>query len=252
MVVLYSRFTRFSTIFTFQLSASPVNLPTSVSDPYILPLDEKKEGDSSASLDYSHRESHSICNLELKAVRYKARDKSNQSELGSRYRECGIRFFQLTLLYSNLHLRQCLYAGFPAAQSIHVQSPQIQRCARLFKNPAKVIDYDFIVPNRYPIENREHLACGSSPQRIDQKESGAEASVSEEDPWTLNFEWLKNEIERNTFKSTDLGGPPFSTFAPLEQCLDLMGSAILDKLENRTPGLISLSVNYLHFQIEHC
>lgn len=243
MVLLYSSLTSFSTIYTFGFSQSLAGFPQSLSDPYILPLDSKtshslpSEGKNEAS-----DKSNSISSLDLQLIHYKSRAGQTESGLGSFYHTNGAKFFQLIIFYNDMSLYRCLYVGQPLKNIMQVEPPRVQHRAKTPKSFAGVIEDDFIVSDRYSTEDLKCLSPVSlSPAAADVEAVEIEHLSPDEDPWTLNFEWLDKQLRGFSPKSSEFGSGHTVTF---EQCLDMIQSAMLEKVAVGNPGVESMYVNY--------
>lgn len=240
MVVLYSRLTSYSTVFTFGFSQSLTDFPQSLSDPYILSLEARDySGYTLADQDHSYIKSRPISNLVLTRICYESQTRWTASGLGSRYQADGVKFFNLTTLHNDMSLRQRLYVGLSPTKSIHVESPGHQRRKYPPKSQTRVVDEvvenDFIVPHWYPVD------IGPLSQSAESDDVEIKSLSTEEDPWTLDFEWLGKSLRGDLPQDPDFQDA--HSRAPFEQCLDLIRSAILEKLAARSPGVESMYVH---------
>ena len=236
MVVLYSRLTSLSTIFTFRMPNSPLNVPLSVSDPYLLTLADGKFLSEPHGQHGWSGEAPSVSSLELRLAKYKFPKSSTPSGLGALYREKSVRFFHLSTLYSDLSLQKCVYVGQAATDLSHVRMPVVQSRQDIPKTPMFVSEDQFIVPNRVSAQDWEDPNFESERQ-LGFIDAGEEYRSSiDQDPQTLNFEWLERGIQRLSVRSSnsDLG---ISSAGNMDECLQIMRVATLEKLNTDTPPL---------------
>lgn len=238
MVVLYSRLTSVSTVFTFRMSSWPLGLPLSVSDPFLLVLSDESQGTRALiSADPILVEQESISTLELNRVEYDALDETVQPGLGNQYREGGIKFYQLSILSNNLSLRQCLYVGQSTTVSMQIECPKIHDPANTCKAPAVVSQDGFIVPNRSAFEERGGSKAYTPVIQHDKNNAEGEAFLSDENPWTTNFEWLERSLSNTSLAPGMSKSQPQLSFT---EALELIRSSILDKLTKGTAGIETL------------
>ncbi len=236
LVVLYSRLTSLSTIFTFSMSQNPLGTPLSISDPYLLPLADSASKSESNDPQQLSEESPSLSSLELRCVEYQSPRRSNPSGLGALYREKSIRFYHLSAIYSDLSLRQCLYVGQKATDPTDVQLPAVQNRESIFKTPMFISKDGFIVPNRVSAKDWEDPNIESGPRGGLERKVGRYKSTTGEDPFTLNFEWLEREVQSLSGPSSNPNKDD-SSGANLDLCLQSIQSTLEDKLQSSTPGL---------------
>lgn len=236
MVVLYSRLTSLSTIFTFGMSQSPLSIPLSISDPYLLILAGRES--NSKVHDHQHWSGNhpSISSLELRPARYGFQKGSTPSGLGAFYREKSVRFYHLSTLFSDLSLQKCVYVGQAATDSSHISLPVAQYRQEIPKTPMFVLEDGFIVPNRVSAKGWEDPNLEPELQIALKKEGGGYQSNTDEDPRTLNFEWLERGIQslltRLSTSDTDK-----SSRTNLDECLEIIQTATENKLNIGTPQL---------------
>jgi hypothetical protein len=237
MVVLYSRLTSLSTIFTFGMLQSPLNIPLSISDPYLLPLVNREYDSNLHSHQRSSAETTSVSSLELRVTKYEVQKGFNPSGLGALYRERGVRFYQLSIFYTDLSLQQCVYVGQAATDPSHVQLPTAQNREDILKTPMLISEGGFVVPNRVSAE--EWIDPNLEPEAVTQlqKKSGRDKSDLDEDPWTLNFEWLEREIQSLSRRSSATLNTENSSRANLDECLERVFTATENKLKSGAPQL---------------
>ena len=234
LVLLYSRLTGLTTVFTFQYASSPSNSTPSASDPYLLPLhnDALDTSTFEASPYVLHRSSK-ISAMVLKALDFESPQGSIASGLGQIYSESGVVFYQLSLLTNDLALSECLYVVVPNDFKAEVCPPETINRSVIAKTPAKVFD-DFIVPNGYVDWEYEDLPYISTAEEETDFESRASLTVHQEDPYTISFEWLESEIQ-----DALIGASPTTGF---EQSLDLIQNKIEAKLVSAVPAMETLYV----------
>lgn len=241
MVILYSRLTTLSTVFSFQMSPAPTGLPLSVSDPFLLPLvHEGQDKYIPIRSSCSSTKAPSVTTLGLNIVKYHTLDDSVPGGLGNQYRENGVRFYQLTILYSDFSLRECLYACQLTSDFTQIQPPRTRELAETRKSSAKATEHGFIVPNRLPAEDYEDLMLPRLSQEHKKGMTNAETLGSDEDPWALNFEWLERKISRLSPGCSAAQASKHKLGTPFEECLELIRSAITEKVADYAPGIQTL------------
>ena len=241
MVVLYSRLTSIPTVFTFQMSDRPLNLPVSVSDPFLLLLgDENEDTCALIGSDRASTAKESISTLELKSVRYDVLNESMHSRIGNQYREAGVKFYQLSVLYNNLGLRECLYVGQSTTNSMQIECPRVYKPANIRKNPAKTLQDDFVAPNQSAPEDWDKSSVHTASIRHNHDNVEDEPLLAEEDPWTISFEWLERKIDSLSPGSTAAQTSNNQPRVPLNKFLELIRASVLDNSNERIPGIETL------------
>lgn len=236
LILLYSRLTGLTNVFTFHYSRSHSKLAPSASDPYLLPLpkDRPEILASKANPHVSHRSS-TVSAIILKAVKYESRQGSIPSGLGQDYSENGVVFYQLSLLTKDLALLECLYAEVRNDLMAELCPPNTISRLRVAKTPARITS-DFIAPNGYVDrvdEDSVHIASAE-----EQLDAGIQASLAvlHEDPFTISFKWLDNEIH-----DALAGAYPTTQF---HENLDLLRNKIEDKVASGVPAMETLYVDF--------
>lgn len=149
-----------------------------------------------------------------------------------------VEFYQLSVLFNDLSLSECLFAGLAATLNLDVSPPQRSTRKQVLRTPSKVAD-DFIVSDGCYDEEFETLASGPDVQV--QKERGARArSLTFDDHRrTISFEWLEREMHR------------FHTKSPLvrafNQLLEHVYDEIKDRLRTEVRVMATLSVKLIIF-----
>ena len=236
LVLLYSRLTGLTTVFTFQHARSHSNSASSASDPYLLSLpneglDISTIGASSHVLHGSSR----ISAMVLKALDFQSPQGSIASGLGQIYSESGVVFYQLSLLTNDLALSECLYVMVPNDFKAEVCPPETISRSVIAKTPAKVFS-DFIVPSGYVDWEYEDLSYIPTAEEEPDVESRASLAVHQEDPYTISFEWLESEIH-----DALTGTSPTISF---DQGLDLIQDKIEVKLASAVATMDTLYVEF--------
>ena len=240
LVLLYSRLTGLTTVFTFQCARSHSNLAPSASDPYLLPLPSDGVDTSSlrASPHVLHR-SFRISTMVLKALDFQSPQGSIASGLGQIYCESGVVFYQLSLLTNDLALSECLYVVVPNDFRAEVCPPEIISRSVIAKTPAKIFS-DFIVPSGYVDWEYEDLPYIPTAEEELDVESRANLAVHQEDLYTISFEWLESEIQDALTRASPTTG--------FDQGLDLIQNKIEVQLASAVPTMETLYVEVLLFR----
>lgn len=238
MVVLYSRLTSLSTIFTFGMLQSPLTIPLSLSDPYLLPLVNRGYDSILHSHQRSSAETTSVSSLELRVIKYEVQKGSTPSGLGALYRERAVRFYQLSIFYSDLSLQQCVYVGHTTTDPSHFQLLTAQNREDILKTPMLISEAGFVVPNRVSAEEWiDPNSVESEAVTQLRKEGGRYKPHLDKDPWTLNFEWLEREIQSLSRRISSNQNAEKSSRANLDTGLEKIFAATESKLKNGAPQL---------------
>lgn len=225
MVLLYSRLSALTSVYTFRISDSPPGLPVSVSDPFVLPLSHViQDGPQLNQSDPTISSGRFFSTLEFTRVKYAAAvGKSKLGEFG---------FFQLSVLYNDLSLSECLYFGQTTRNSSSIPVPEIQNYPAHRKAPTKSMGKGFIVPNKIPLNRSiEPNPQGLSSQH-EKNVTRDRGSNPKDDPRTLNFEIIERRIHELLSESTTYENTTNSAIRPLDQCLELIQSLILNKVHD--------------------
>lgn len=242
MLVLYSRLTSLSTIFTFRMPRSPLYISLSVSDPYLLNLAAGEYFPHLCGHQQWSREFPSLSSIELRVAEYQSRKGSTPSGLGTLYRDQSVKFYYLSTFYSDLSLQRRLYVGQAATDLAHIHPPVVQSRQDIPKSSMYVSDDDrFVIPNRVSVEDWQDLNLAAGLQ------TGSENKVRECQPDVnencrrLNFEWLEQDIQRSLteFSRSNAG----RSKSNIDDCFDVIQTAIKENLRNNTPQLNLLQVH---------
>ena len=236
LVLLYSRLTGLTTVFTFHYARSHSNLAPSASDPYLLPLpNDGLDTSTLGARPYVFHRSSRISAMVLKTLDFQSPQGSIASGLGEIYSETGVVFYQLSLLTNDLALSECLYAVVPNDFKEEVCAPKIISRPVIAKTPAKVFS-DFIVPNGYvdwEYEDSPYIATAEEDPGV---QGRASLAVHQEDLYTISLEWLENEIH-----DASTGASPTVGF---DQGLDLIQNKIEVKLASAVATMETLYVEF--------
>ena len=168
-------------------------------------------------------------------MQYESRRGSIQSGLGQTYLENDVAFYQLSLLTNDLTLSECLYAEVQNEFNVKMCPPNTFSRLGIAKTPAKILT-DFIVPNGYLDRDYED----SSEIRTAGEESDAESRASlvvlKDDPCTISFEWLENEIHGTLIDTS-------ATMA-FHKTLERLQNEIEDKVASGIPTMETLYVKH--------
>lgn len=224
MVLLYSRLSALTSVYTFKISDSPPGLPVSESDPFLLPLSHVIQ----ANPELNHpnpaiSRGRSLSTLEFTKVKYAAVGKSKFREFG---------FFQLSVLYSDMSLSECLYFGQTTRNRTSMPIPEIQTYPAQVKAPTRSLGKGFIVPNKIPLNRFNEPKPPGLYSQNDKYATRGEVSRANEDSRTLNFEIIERKIHKHLSEYTTYESSTNSSLKPLDQCLELMRPLILNKVHD--------------------
>lgn len=236
MVVLYSRLTSLSTIFTFGISQAPLSIPVSTSDPYLLPLTGNEHHSKLQKLQNWSRKTPSISSLELRSASYIPQKDFTPTESGVMYRENSVRFYYLSILYNDLSLQKCLYVGQATTDPTRVLLSEIHFGQTTFGTTTFVSENGFIVANRVSAKSRDDLSSKTEMQIAPNKKKGKYQSKAGEDPLTINFEWLERGLH-SLLTGTFRPGTRVSSDVSFDECLETLKDETENKLDIGTPQL---------------
>lgn len=236
LVLLYSRLTGLTTVFTFQYAGSHSDLAPSASDPYLLPLpNDGLDTSTLGASSYVFHGSSRISAMVLKTLDFQSPQGSIASGLGQIYSESGVVFYQLSLLTNDLALSECLYVVVPNDFEEEICPPKTIGRPVIAKTPAKVFS-DFIVPNGYVDWEHEDSLHIPTAEEDPSVRGRASLAVHQEDPYTISFEWLESEIH-----DASTGASPTVGF---DQGLDLIQNKLEVKLASAVATMETLYVEF--------
>ncbi len=235
LVLLYSRLTGLTNTFNFQYAKSSSNLAPSTSDPCLLrlPIDGPDTLTLRANPHGSHRVRVSA--MVLKTLKYESPQGSILSGLGQIYFENNVVFYQLSVFTNDLALSECLYVEVQNEIKVELCPPNTFSRSGIAKTPATLLD-DFIVPDGYVDRDYEDSSQMRTAEKEPDAESQANLAVLNEDPCTISFEWLENEL-RGTL--TDASPTP-----AFHENLELLQNGIEDKVASAIPTMETLYVKF--------
>lgn len=224
MVLLYSRLSALTSVYTFKISDSPSGLPVSLSDPFVLPLSQDiQDGPQLNRSDPTISKGRFISTLRFTKAKYAAVGESKLGQFG---------FYQLSVLYNDLSLSECLYFGQTTGNSPSVPIPEIQNYPAHRKPPASSLEKGFIVPNKIPFDRLNEPSTQGLSFQHDKDAPRGKSPHSKEDLRTLNFEIIERKIHELLSESTTHENSANSAPKPLDQCLELIRTLILNKVHD--------------------
>lgn len=241
LVLLYSRLTGLTTVYTFQILPSPLDLPISASDPYFLGLSNPIDISEKPVIAPCLTQWKAISSLVLRDVEYNVRPGSTPSGPGLQYAKGNVRFYQLCTLFNDLSIEQSLYASTPAGRITLIHPPDFEVQIAPTKS-AKIIKNSFIVPHGVSDGKRSYLHTDSSLVHEGERMMGEDSNSDDGDPWTVNFEWLERHIQSFTPSSLTLGRPTSPVVKSFSDLLDIMQSVIANDPIPEEPGIKLLYV----------
>lgn len=223
MVLLYSRLSAHTSVYTFKISDSPSRLPVSVSDPFVLPLSHDiQDGPQLNRSDPTISKGRFISTLRFTKAKYAAVGEFMLGQFG---------FYQLSVLYNDLSLSESLYFG-QTRNSSSVPIPEIQNYPAHRKTPASSLEKGFIVPNKIPFDRLNEPSTQGLSFQHDKDAARGKNPHSKEDLRTLNFEIIERKIHELLSESTTHENSANSAPKPLDQCLELIRTLILNKVHD--------------------
>ena len=249
LVLLYSRLTGLTTVYTFQKSPATIGLSQSTSDPYALNLSNVV--DKSAHLATTARpvQQKSISTLMLQKLEYAIRPGYGSSGKGNQYMKGNVRFYQLSTLFNDLSIEQSLYASAPSGRITSIHPPDITLLA-VPKLSAKTAIDRFIVPDGILDEDMikshdESNNIGSKERMIEEDSaSGADGQ------WTVNFQWLERHLHSFAPRSCSLERITSPIAKSFEGVLEILQSVLGHKPNSDESGIRLLYVySFVTFRI---
>lgn len=198
MVVLYSRTSELTTVFTFGLTPS-LQLPQSISDPFILPLSnmqrEEASGANEPQITSQKRILSTLC-LRLLTDSYLSRARSEEP-LDESF-PSGMPLYQLFILYKDLGVSERLYVylgdgenplGRYLAQKIQLSS------AETLKVTGRK---SFVVPDAFMSDAEGSDSRNEvSNDEVVRNTRRRKSSTASKDAWVLDLKWLATAIEES-------------------------------------------------------
>ena len=171
----------------------------------------------------------------LKALKYESPQGSILSGLGQIYFENNIVFYQLSVFTNDLALSECLCVEVQNESEVELCPPNTFSRSGIAKTPARVLN-DFIVPDGYVDRDYEDSSLMRTAEKESDAESRANLAVLNDDPCTISFEWLENELCGTL---TDASPTP-----AFHESLELLQNEIEDKVASAIPTMETLYVTF--------
>ncbi len=241
LVLLYSRLTGLTTVYTFQMLPSPLDLPISASDPYFLGLGNPVDISEKPVIAPCLTQWKSISSLVLRDVEYNVRSGSTPSGPGHQYAKGNVRFYQLCTLFNDLSIEQSLYASTPASRITPIHPPDFEVQVEPTRS-AKIIKDSFVVPRGVSDGKRAYLHTESNLVHEGERMMEEDSTSDDGDPWTVNFEWLERHIQSFTPSSLTLERTTSPVVNSFRDLLDIMQSVIANDPTPEEPGIKLLYV----------
>ena len=223
LAALYSRLDKLCTVFNVKKDDSAC-IPISVSDPYQLPLIFMHESPSELDKDGDNTQSRlHVSALTLRALKYATSSNSQPSGPGKVYLDENVGFYQLSILYNDLSVRDSIYFRAPSRELLQVSAPMVKTVPKALRVGPKYVDDDFVVPDGLVSDDvqdkniRQRFTWRSRSFR-----RPAKATEGQSDPWTLDFSWLQKSFQID-------GTPAASSYSKLKDAPS--GSCLKDALE---------------------
>lgn len=164
-----------------------------------------------------------LSTLEFTKVKYATVGETKFGEFG---------FFQLSVLYNDMSLSECLYFGQTTGNGSSMPIPEIQIYPAHCKAPTRSLGKGFIVPNKNPLNRFNEPKPKGLSSQDDKYATRGRVSHPKEDSRTLNFEIIERKIHEHLFESATYEKSTNSSLKPLDQCLELIRSLILNKVHD--------------------
>lgn len=231
--LLYSRLATLYTAFIVSMSSC-------ISDPSIVPLFSLGEIDirkNSIGPDMSR----SLFTLVLSPVDFVNRGTTDPSGPGLAYVQSGISFYKLFGLYNDLSVCEGLYSATSASPAPAVRPPDTRTRIDTTKSSPKVWDDDLIIADGLATDDSDEYRSNvlSSTSRLPPM-VGKTTEPGQDDQWTVNLEWLYEEVERVMISQSVSDTSKHRNARPFEDCLADLDSTISDMVANGQRGRESL------------
>lgn len=220
--LLYSRLATLCTAFSVSVSSS-------ISDPSIVPLFNLGEVEPS------------LLTLVLRPVDLETRGVTDPSGPGLAYMQSGTSFFKLFGLYNDLSLREGLCFATSASPASAVRPPDTKTRIDTTRSSTKVWDDDLIIADGLATDDSDEYRSNVLPltSRLPLV-VGKTIEPGQDDQWTVNLEWLYEELERNMTGQLIPDTSKLLNARALEDCLAELDSTISDMTINGQRGIESL------------
>ena len=215
-------------------------MPLSVSDPYQLPLGLAIEPSSQSGKDGDHTQSKlRVLALILSGLKYDVSPRFQSSGPGKKYLDEDIKFYQLSILYNDLSVRESIYAQASGSELYNVSAPTVKSFVRSVKARPKYVNDDFVVPDGFMVDDLQDT--GFRHRSTQHSRRRTKATEGQSDPWTLDFSWLQRSLQKvrtpTVASRSKLGDTPprLSLEAALEKVsLKIRGRLVVEKVRNET------------------
>lgn len=231
--LLYSRLATLCTAFIVSMSSC-------ISDPSIVPLFSSGEIDIRKNF-VGPDMSRSLFTLALSPVDFATRGTTDPSGPGLAYVQSGTSFYKLFGLYNDLSVREGLYSATSASEASAVRPPDTKTRIVTTKSSTKVWDDDLIIADGFATDDSDEFRSNvlSSTSRLPLV-VGKTKEPGQDDQWTVNMEWLYEEVERRMTSQSISDTPQPHNARPFEDCLADLDSTISDMIANGQRGMESL------------
>ncbi|MCJ1243508.1 hypothetical protein MMC30_000705 [Trapelia coarctata] len=230
IVVLYSRSSDLATVFTFALT-SPMQLPQSISDPFVLPLSnmqrEEASGATEPQIAAHGRIPSTLC---MRPLTDPYPPRAGSEEPGEVLVPSAMPCYQFFVLYKDLGVSEQL--DLLAGDGQNAQGEHLARMIQF--NPAKIskppVRKSFIVPDAFisDVEGGESENGDSSNEQA-RNTRRRKSSAAPREPWMFDLRWLATAIEDGR-----------STAAPRASSAELFVKIIADAMagvDDQAPGV---------------
>lgn len=235
---LYSRLTDLVTVYTFKFSPTE-NRALSASDPYILQLPETGYV-STGNRKVITQSGRRLANIMLQPLEYGSLYGHPLTEITKRYMDNHVIFYQLNILYNDLALLESLHARSVWSTGFDIHAPGLRTRQKSVKTSTKVSGLDFIVPDNIDL----HVSSENIPEldllKMSKGDASPPVSVEKEDPYTLNMEWLRQEIQGFTVEQFENEKDEAPARTSFEEALEVIQTSIEEKLSKERQGIDSL------------
>lgn len=213
---------------------------SSVSDPSIVSLFQTREVEINKTVT-TNNISLSFVTLILRPVDFANRGTKEPSGPGLAYLQSGTSFYKLFGFYHDLSLREGLYFTASAIPASAVRPPDTKSRILTTRSSTKVWDDSWIIEDGLGIDDSDEYRSDllSSINRLHYG-VGEAIESGQEDQWTVNLEWLYEELERSmTTQSTSETSRPHNA-RPFEDCLADLDATIGGMVIKGQRGMESL------------
>ncbi|KAL6715073.1 hypothetical protein ACLMJK_007334 [Lecanora helva] len=229
-ILLFSRASGLTLVYQFARSINDEAISTS--DPFLLSIANTDQADGAGlntGKNLIHR-SIAISNIVTRALPFEFNYRNPRTGLGQTYLNNNVSFFQVSILYRDLSVSECLYADHAAGSAVEVQMPRIRSHKHESKTPSIIVD-DFIASDSLKFTPLEEPHSQNVEQRLEQA-ALAKTMLSNQDARSISFEWLQRLLRTAIDQSMEVSPGAFDgVLRHLSETIQSLGATEPPKME---------------------